>query len=70
MDEYKHEDIKAVKQIFSKTDFKVIDANYIENNKKILIKMLDKNGNVRMMWFAIDTGMGNYSAVSGIYAKR
>ena len=56
--------------IIKKTDIKVIDANYIEDNKKILVKMLDKNSNERMMWFAIDTGMGNYSAVSGIYAKR
>lgn len=70
MDEYKHDDIKAVRQIFKKTEFKVLDANYIEDNKKILIKMLDKDGNERMMWFAIDTGMGNYPAVSGIYAKR
>lgn len=70
MDEYKHEDIKAVRQIFKKSDFKVLDANYIEDNKKILVKLLDKAGNERMMWFSIDNGLGNYPTVSGIYAKR
>lgn len=70
MQEYKHEDVKAVRQILKKTEFKVLDANYIEDNKKILIKLLDKEGNERMMWFSIDNGMGNYPTVSGIYAKR
>ncbi len=70
MDEYLHEDIKAVRQILKKSEFKVLDANYIEDNKKILVKLLDKEGNERMMWFSIDNGMGNYPTVSGIYAKR
>lgn len=70
MGEYKHEDVKAVRQIFGKSDFKVLDANYIENDKKIIMKLLDKDGNERMMWFSIDNGMGNYPVVSGIYAKR
>ncbi len=70
MNEYKHEDIKAVRQIFKKSDFTVIDAAYIENDAKIVIKLLDKDGNERVMWFAVDTGMGNYPAISGLYSKR
>lgn len=70
MQEYKSEDIKAVKQIFAKSDFKILDVNYIENDKKIVINLLDKDSNERVVWFSVDTGMGNYHIVSKLYAKR
>lgn len=70
MEEYVPADIQTVKKIFAKSQYRILDANYIDNNKKIIIKLIDKDGNERMLWFHMDTGMGNQAVISGISPKR
>ena len=70
MREYKAADFEAVKKFYSKSDFKIIDANYIDNDKKLILKLLDKDNNIRMLWFNIFSGFGNQSHISGLTAKR
>lgn len=68
MQEYKDKDIKAVSKLYEKSEFTVIDANYTENNKKIVIKLRDKNDDIRILWYDTATGFGNYQQISEIYA--
>ena len=70
MEEYVKADFDTVKKIFAKSEYRIIDANYVDNNKKIIIKLLDKNGKERLLWFNMDTGLGNQSVISGISPKR
>ena len=70
MEEYVDADFEAVKKFYAKSDFKLLDANYTKNNKKIILKLLDKNGDVRIMWYDTTTGFGNYQQISGIIADR
>lgn len=70
MEEYTDADTDAVRKIFARSEFKILDANLVENNKKFLIKLLDKNGNIRMLWFSIDNGFGNQTLISGLNSNR
>ena len=70
MEEYVKADFDIVKKIFAKSEYRILDANYVDNNKKIIIKLLDKNGTERLLWFNMDTGMGNQSVICGISPKR
>ena len=70
MEEYTDNDIEIVRKFYSESDFKVIDANYVENSNKILLKLLDKENKIRMLWFNIETGYGNQGIISGISANR
>ncbi len=70
MEEYTSADIKTVRKIFASSEYKILDANYTDNNKKIIIKMLDKDNKERILWFNMDTGMGNQAIISGISPKR
>lgn len=70
MEEYLSSDIAAVKKFYSISDFKILDVNYTENNKKIIVKLLDKNNDERIMWFDIATGFGNYEQILGMYSKK
>lgn len=70
MEEYLPSDMEAVKKFYSKSDFKILDVNYTENNKKLIVKLLDKNNDERIMWFDIATGFGNYEQILGMYSKK
>ena len=70
MEEYLPSDMEAVKKFYSKSDFKILDVNYTENNKKIIVKLLDKNGEERIMWFDLATGFGNYEQILGMFSKK
>lgn len=70
MEEYTDKDIEAVKKLFEKSEFKILDANLAEDNNKYVLKLLDRDGNIRMLWFAIDTGLGNQTSISGINSHR
>ncbi|MBR3869812.1 MAG: alpha-galactosidase [Clostridia bacterium] len=70
MEEYVDADFDAVKKFYEKSEFRILDANYTKNNKKVIIKLLDKNGDVRILWYDTATGFGNYEQISGIFAKR
>ena len=70
MEEYTDADMKAVKKFYSKSDFTILDANYTSNNKKIIIKLLDKNGDERILWFDLATGFGNHEQVLGMFSKK
>ena len=68
MEEYKDIDIKNVGMLYEKSGYKVLDANYTENNKKIIINLLNKNGEECVLWYDTATGFGNYQNVSGIFS--
>ena len=68
MEEYKDKDIVAVGKFYEKSEFTVLDANYSANNKKIILKLRDKNGDIRVLWYDTATGFGNHQQVSNIYA--
>ncbi len=68
MEEYKDKDIDAVGRLYEKSEFTVLDANYSANNKKIILKLRDKNGDIRVLWYDTATGFGNQQQVSNIYA--
>lgn len=70
MEEYADADMDAVKKFYAKSEYKILDANYSDNNKKIIIRLLDKNGDIRIMWFDLATGFGNYEQILGMYSKR
>ncbi len=70
MEEYVQADFDTVRKIFAKSQYKILDANYTDNNKKIIIKLLDKDSNERLFWFNMDIGMGNQAIISGISPKR
>ncbi len=68
MEEYKDKDIVAVGKFYEKSEFTVLDANYSANNKKIILKLRDKNGDIRVLWYDTATGFGNHQQVSNIYS--
>lgn len=70
MEEYVAADIAAVKKLYSKSEYTIVDANYTENNKKVVINLLDKNGDSRVLWFDMATGFGNHEQISGINSGR
>ncbi len=70
MAEYKEKDIEAVKRIYKKSDMKILDANYAADDKKILLKLIDKEGNVKMLWFNLDNGFGNQDTIMGMTTNR
>ncbi len=71
MDEYKDRDIEAVRKFYSKNDeYKVLDVNYVDSNKKLLVTMLDKNNKQVMFWFDVDSGVGNQESIIGLSKKR
>lgn len=70
MEEYYPDDIESVKTFFRKSEYKILDANYTDNNKKIIMKLLDKDGNVQMLWFDMATGFGNQKTISKVFPLR
>ncbi len=70
MEEYYPDDIESVKTFFRKSAYKILDANYTDNNKKIIMKLLDKDGNVQMLWFDMATGFGNQKTISKVFPLR
>lgn len=70
MEEYYPDDFDKVRQIYSKSEWTVLDANIIDNGEKIVIKLLDKDKQTRYLWFGIDKGFGNMKIISGMFAKR
>lgn len=70
MGEYYDNDVEAVKKIYKKSDCTILDANYADHNKKIILKLRDKDGKIRMLWFDLASGFGNQTYISGIFAKR
>lgn len=70
MGEYYDDDVEAVKKIYKKSDCTILDANYADSNKKIILKLRDKDGKLRMLWFDLASGFGNQTYISGIFAKR
>ncbi|MCD7827920.1 MAG: alpha-galactosidase [Clostridiales bacterium] len=70
MNEYKEADVQAAKRIFKKSDWKVLDANYACDNKKVILKLLDNEGNVKMLWFNMDNGFGNQDTVMRMSTSR
>ena len=70
MEEYKACDIENVGKLYEKSEYTILDANYSANNKKIIIKILDKDNNVQMLWFDIATGFGNQKMISKVFPLR
>ena len=70
MEEYYDDDIKSVSTFFKKSEYTILDANYTNNNKKIIIKLLDKDNNVQMLWFDMATGFGNQKIISKVFPLR
>ncbi len=69
MNEYKPADFDAVKKLYSKSQFKVIDANFVDENR-VIIKLLDSDGKFKMLWFGVENGFSNQSQISGLSPKR
>ncbi len=70
MEEYYDDDFFAVSTFFKPSQFKILDANYTVDNKKIIIKLLDKENNVRMLWFDLASGFGNQTSICRVFPKR
>ena len=68
MEEYKDCDIANVGKLYEKSEYTILDANYSANNKKVIINLLDKNGEECVLWYDTATGFGNYQQISGIFA--
>ena len=68
MEEYKACDIENVGKLYEKSEYTILDANYSANNKKIIINLLDKNGEECVLWYDTATGFGNPQQVSGIFS--
>ena len=68
MEEYKDCDIANVGKLYEKSEYTILDANYSANNKKVIINLLDKNGEECVLWYDTATGFGNYQQVSGIFS--
>lgn len=70
MEEYYEDDIESVRTFFKKSEYKILDANYTDNNKKIIIKLLDKDKNVQMLWFDMASGFGNQKTICKVFPLR
>ena len=68
MEEYKDCDIANVGKLYEKSEYTILDANYSANNKKVIINLLDKNGEECVLWYDTATGFGNYQQISGIFS--
>ena len=70
MEEYYPDDVEAVKTFFRKSEYTILDANYTKNNKKVILKLLDKDNNVQMLWFDMASGFGNQKTISKVFPLR
>lgn len=67
-EEYKGVDIDALKTVFKKSEFKVIDANYVSEND-IVIDLI-KDGKEKQLKFNLLTGKSNVEEIIGIPVCR
>ena len=67
-EEYKGVDIDALKKVFAKTEFTVLDANYVTDEDIVLD--LQKNGKPMHLSFNIKTGKSNVEEIIGIPTLR
>ncbi len=70
MKEYKPNDVIAARKFFAKSDYTVEDVNIVEDGKKYLVRLSDKDGNTRMLWFRLATGYGNQNKVMDLTETR
>lgn len=70
MAEYKPNDIIAAKKFFARSGYTVEDLNIVEDGAKYLVKLKDKDGNSRMLWFRLKTGYGNQYRVMDLTETR
>ncbi len=67
-EEYKGVDVDALKKVFAKTEFKVLDANFVTED--VIVLDLEKNGKQMQLKFNIKTGKSNVEDVIGIPVCR
>lgn len=67
-EEYKGADVDALKKVFKKSEFKVIDANYVSDSD-IVIDLL-KDGKEKQLKFNLKTGKSNVEDIIGIPVCR
>ena len=67
-EEYKGVDVEALRKIFKKSEFRVLDANYVTDEEIAL--ELEKNGRKQTLFFNIRTGKSNVEDVIGIPVRR
>jgi len=68
IEEYKGVDIDALRKVFKKSEFKVIDANYVSDSD-IVIDLI-KDGKETQLRFNLATGKSNVEDVIGIPVSR
>ncbi|MBR5409838.1 MAG: alpha-galactosidase [Clostridia bacterium] len=67
-EEYKGADVEALRKVFAKSEFKVIDANYVSDDD--LTVELEKDGRRKILAFNIKTGKSNVEDIIGIPTVR
>ncbi len=67
-EEYKGADVEALRKVFAKSEFRVIDANYVSDDD--LTVELEKDGRRRILAFNIKTGKSNVEDIIGIPVRR
>ena len=67
-EEYKGVDVEALRKVFAKSEFKVLDANYVSADD-IVVDLL-KDGRKMQLRFNIKTGKSNVEDIIGIPVCR
>lgn len=67
-EEYKGVDVDTLRKVFAKSDFKVLDANYV-SDEDITVE-LEKDGKKQILAFNIRTGKSNVEDIIGVPTMR
>ena len=67
-EEYKGVDVDTLRKVFAKSDFKVLDANYV-SDEDITVE-LEKDGKKQILAFNIKTGKSNVEDIIGVPTMR
>ena len=68
--EYRGVDIDALRKVFAKSEFKVIDANYVPGSESDIVIDLEKHGKKMQLRFDLFTGESNIADIMGIPVNR
>ena len=68
--EYKGVDVDALRKIFAKSEFKVLDANYVPGSKSRIVIDLEKAGKPMKLRFDLFTGESNIADIMEIPVNR
>lgn len=68
--EYKGVDIDALQKVFAKSDFKVLDANYVSGSDRMIVLDLEKDGKPMKLRFDLFSGESNIGEILDIPVNR